>query len=272
MLYKSLRKNCVRVNGRHIKNGSFMLSEGDILSLYFRDEFFEKDTPEIQSGARLAVVYEDENIIIANKPRGLVVHADDKGTKDTLISRILGYLYERGEYDPSKEQSFVPALCNRLDRNTEGLVIAAKTAAALRIINSKIKSREIKKYYRCITENIPKKSADTLVSYLSRGDKRVSVSAGGSGKEIKTKYRIIASDGKRALLEVELLTGRTHQIRAQLAAIGCPLEGDIKYGARSSKKPYMLCSCKIKFDFKTGAGELGYLGGKTIEIDSGYKL
>lgn len=271
MLYKSLRKNCVRINGKHIKDGAHILKEGDVLALYFRDEFFEKPHAEIYNGGDLNIVYEDENILVVNKPRGLVVHADDKGTEDTLILRILAYLYKSGTYDPSKEQSFTPALCNRIDRNTEGLVIAAKNAAALRIINKKIKNREIRKYYICITEGIPKKSSDTLVSMLSRGDKRVQIS-NSDGKEIRTKYRIIRSDGNRALLEIELLTGRTHQIRAQLAAIGCPLEGDIKYGARRRGKPYSLCSFKIIFDFTSPSGELEYLNGKTIEIDSGYSL
>ena len=271
MLYKSLRKNCVRINGKHVKDGAHILKEGDILALYFRDEFFEKAPAEIHTGGELNVVYEDENILVVNKPRGLVVHADDKGTEDTLISRILGYLYERGLYDPSREQSFTPALCNRLDRNTEGLVIAAKNAAALRIINEKIKSREIKKYYVCITEGVPKKPADTLVSHLSRGDKRVNISDKG-GREILTKYRVLRSEGRRALLEVELLTGRTHQIRAQLAAIGCPLEGDVKYGAKRTGKPYALCSFKIGFAFTSPAGELEYLNGKTIEIETNYKV
>lgn len=274
MLYKSLRKNCVRVNGKHVKDGAYMLREGDALSLYFRDEFFEKEQRTVRTGAPLDVVYEDDNIIIVNKPRGLVVHDDDKGTRDTLIARVLGYLYEHGSYNPEQEQSFAPALCNRLDRNTEGLVIAAKNAAALRTVNEKIRSREIKKYYICITEGVPPKKSGTLVSYLSRLEKRVTVSDTEceNGKEIRTKYRLLQTDGSRSLLEIELLTGRTHQIRAQLASIGCPLEGDAKYGAKNTDVPYRLCSFKLVFDFSSDAGVLNYLRGKTVEIAGGIKL
>lgn len=265
MLYKSLRKNCVRVNGKHVKDGAYMLKEGDELSLYFKDEFFQKEEVHIGENDNIDVVYEDDNIIVVNKSAGLVVHADDKNTGDTLIARIHSYLYKKGLYDPSKEQSFTPALCNRLDRNTSGLVIAAKNATALRIINEKIKEREIKKYYLCITEGVPPKKSDTLTSRLTRDEKKVHLSDDGE-KEIVTKYRILSTDGERALLEIELLTGRTHQIRAQMAHIGCPLEGDVKYGA-SRKDGYKLCSYRLEFDFTSDAGELEYLKGKIIEIE-----
>lgn len=271
MLYKSLRKNCVRINGRHEKDGAHMLCEGDVLSLYFRDEFFEKKKEKIFNYGKIDVVYEDENILIVNKPAGLLVHADADGTADTLIGRIHGYLYQKGEYDPDREQSFTPALCNRIDRNTEGLVIAAKNAPALRIINEKIKRREIKKYYLCITEGIPPKNSDTLIGALTRGDRRVTVGEHGD-KEIQTRYTVLKKNDAHALLEIELLTGRTHQIRAQLAQIGCPLAGDTKYGAARTRGYYQLCSFKIVFDFITDAGEMNYLNGKRITIDPGYAL
>ncbi len=270
MLYKSLRKNCVRVNGKHIKDGAYMLKESDELSLYFRDEFFEKEEVHISENDNIDVVYEDDNILIVNKPAGLVVHADDKNTSDTLIARIHSYLYKKGFYDPSKEQSFTPALCNRIDRNTSGLVIAAKNATALRIINEKIKNREIRKYYLCITEGIPPKKSDTLVSRLTRDEKKVHLSDDGE-KEIVTKYEVLSEYGTCAMLKIELLTGRTHQIRAQMADIGCPLEGDVKYGA-SKGNGYKLCSYRLEFDFLSDAGELEYLKGKAIEINPKYKV
>lgn len=271
MLYKSLRKNCVRINGCHEKNGAHMLCEGDVLYLYFRDEFFEKKKEKIFNYGKIDVVYEDENILIVNKPAGLLVHADADGTTDTLIGRIHGYLYQKGEYDPDREQSFTPALCNRIDRNTEGLVIAAKNAPALRIINEKIKRREIKKYYLCITEGVPPKNSDTLIGALTRGDRRVTVGEHGD-KEIQTRYTVLEKNDAHALLKIELLTGRTHQIRAQLAQIGCPLAGDTKYGATRTREHYRLCSFKIVFDLITDAGEMNYLNGKRITIDPGYVI
>lgn len=269
MLYKSLRKNCVKINGKHIKDGAYVVNEGDELSLYFKDEFFKKKEIKITGDSDIDAVYEDENIIVVNKPAGMLVHDDDKGTEDTLIARIHSYLYKNNEYNPSDEQSFVPALCNRIDRNTSGLVIAAKNAEALRIINEKIRNREIKKFYVCVTDGIPPKKQDTLTSYLSRGDKKVKLS--NSGKEIKTKYSVLKTKGIYALLEIELLTGRTHQIRAQMADIGCPLKGDVKYGA-ASNGIYKLCSYRIKFDFSAASGKMEYLNGKTIEIKPPFEL
>ena len=252
MLYKSLRKNCVRVNGKHIKDGNYVLKEGEELSLYFKDEFFEKPKHKISDNDNISVVYEDGDILIVDKPAGLVVHSDDKGSEDTLIDRVHSYLYKRGEYDPDTEQSFVPALCNRLDQNTSGLVIAAKNAEALRFINQKIKNREIKKLYTCITEGVPSPKSATLTGYLTRGDKKVTVSEKSGDKEICTRYRVISEQGNEAVVEVELLTGRTHQIRAQMASIGCPLAGDVKYGGSRRKGGYCLRCYRLVFEYADG--------------------
>ena len=158
MLYKSLRKNCVRVNGKHIKDGKYMLQNGDVLKLFFKDEFYESKSSFKAGNSDIDVVYEDENIILINKESGVVVHSDDKGTKDTLLERMQSYLYKKGEYNPENEHSFSPSFCNRLDRNTSGIIIGAKNSAALRIINEKIRSREIKKIYLCIVEGHLKKA------------------------------------------------------------------------------------------------------------------
>lgn len=268
MLYKGLRKNCVRVNSKHVRTGDYALCAGDILTLYFKEEFFAKPEKFIPSNSALNIVYEDENILLINKEAGVVVHADDNGTEDTLIRRIQSYLYKKGEYNPENEHSFSPALCNRLDRNTQGIIIAAKNAAALRIINEKIKNREIKKLYLCVAEGHFDGSKE-LRAYLTRGDRIVSVSdaASDGAKEIKTRYRVIASDENASLVEVELLTGRTHQIRAQLAAIGHPLAGDTKYGARKkTENSYKLCSYKLIFGFNSDAGILNYLADKEFSI------
>lgn len=267
MLYKGLRKNCVRVNGKHVKRGDYKLCEGDTLSLYFRDEFFKESEKFVPSVSDLKIVYEDDNLLIINKEAGVVVHADDKGTSDTLISRVRSYLYKKGEYNPENEHSFAPSLANRLDRNTSGIIIAAKNAAALRAVNEKIKSREIRKLYLCVVEGHPKPDG-TLSAYLTRGEKIVSIGQemSPSAKEIRTRYRVIASDRNTSLVEVELLTGRTHQIRAQFADIGHPLVGDVKYGAKKTENRYELCSCKLIFDFTSDAGVLNYMVGREFSV------
>ncbi len=267
LLYKSLRKKCVRVNSKHVTDGAYILKEGDELRLYMNDEFFPQDKKTnipLTSLPFPDIVYEDENIIIADKQSGLVVHSDESKNSDTLINRIQNYLIQKGEFIPSDEHSFTPSLCNRLDKNTSGLIIAAKNATSLRIINEKIKNREIKKYYLCAVEGNPPKS-NILNAYLERKDKYVVVTdyPTENSKPIKTGYRVTEKRDGYSVLEVELFTGRTHQIRAHLSHIGHPLLGDVKYGAKRIKNSYhQLHSYKLKFDFITDASHLEYLGGK----------
>lgn len=278
LMYKFIRTKKIKVNRKRTEQ-SYMLSEGDVVDLFIRDEFF--DSPEKDESAieriepKINVVYEDDNIILVNKRPGVVVHEDDEAKDNTLIMHIKAYLYKKGEYDPRSEQSFAPALCNRIDRNTGGIVIAAKNAAALRIMNEKIKNNEISKFYLCAVHGIPSEPSKTLRAYLFKDsatntvkvyDKKV-----GAAKEIITKYRIISKKGKDALLEIELVTGRTHQIRAHMAHIGHPLIGDGKYGVNKGdrEKGYKyqaLYSYKLRFDFSDGSGELGYLRGRQIEL------
>ena len=266
MLYKSLRKNCVRVNGKHIKDGKYMLQSGDTLKLYFNDEFFPDEHEFEIWESDIDIVYEDENLILINKPQGIVVHSDDRGTEDTLLKRMQSYLYKNGEYNPREEHSFSPAFCNRLDRNTSGIIIGAKNAAALRIINEKIKNREIKKLYLCIVDGYTEKSG-FLSAYLTRGEKKVSVTdtPNENSKLIKTNYTTLASKNGKSLLEVEIETGRTHQIRAQMAHISHPLSGDRKYGSKSGGN-MNLASYKLRFEFTNDAGILNYMNGKEFQI------
>lgn len=271
VLYKGLRKNCVRINGKHVKDGSVFIHAGDVLKLYYSDEFFEDEKNFKPIKSKLDIVYEDENILIINKESGIVVHADDRGTENTLVAQLQSYLFEKGEYKPDAEHSFSPALCSRLDRNTGGLVIAAKNAAALRIINEKIRSREIHKFYLCITEGYPFDKG-TLSGYLTRGNKKVTVSDEETplSKPVKLKYRVIAKKHGLSLTEVELITGRTHQIRAQFAHIGCPLAGDVKYGGSRHENYQELMSCRIEFGFKTDAGILNYLAGSSFSVSADF--
>lgn len=272
LMYKYIRLKRIKVNGKRCEI-STILQEGDLLSLYINDEFFSslKDpvTSFLQAPTALQIVYEDENILLIDKPPGLVVHEDNRQLADSLINRIKHYLYKKGEYCPDSELSFAPALCNRIDRNTGGIVVAAKNAESLRIINEKIQQREIQKYYLCLTEGMIVPQSAELHYYLQKDEStnKVSVSERhlDGYKEIVTLYRVISSDGKHSLAEVELKTGRTHQIRAQMAYIGFPLVGDVKYGAKEKSKYHALYSYKVKFDFKSDAGILNYLQGRTFE-------
>ena len=266
-LYKGLRKDCVRVNGRHVRDGSFMLSEGDELKLFFRDEYYGGDEEVKKTDIAFGIVYEDENIILMDKPRGTVAHADDKNTSGTLVEQLIYYLYKNGGYDPRNEHSFKPALCNRLDRNTSGIVIGAKNAAALRIINEKIRSREVHKLYKCRVEGIMKEPLH-CEGYIVKGDKRVKISdkPAPGAKYAELSARPLSHDADTTEAEVELMTGRTHQIRAQLAAYGYPLVNDKKYSGHGNGK-YELTSYKIRFDFKSDAGIMNYINGKEFELN-----
>ena len=288
LLYKSIRLKKIKVNRKRAE-ASQKLEEGDTVQCFLADEFFEKgkkngfsETPEhtaeqlSRMSAKLDIVYEDENILLVNKPQGLSVHEDESSKSNTLISYIQSYLYSKGEYDPDSELSFAPALCNRIDKNTSGIVIAAKSAAALRIINEKIKLREIRKFYLAAVHGIPEKKEATLRGYLLKDPKTNTVrvydkNPPKAAKEIITKYRVIAKNADSSLVEVELMTGRTHQIRAHMAHIGHPLLGDGKYGVNRldrerGYKYQALCSYKLIFTFETDAEELNYLRGKEFSI------
>ena len=277
LLYKAIRKKDIRLNGKRCEANS-RLQEGDSVFLFLPNDALEIAPPtyEFMHASRaLDIVYEDEHVMLLNKKAGLLVHPDDKEFADTLIFRVQRYLYEKGEYDPTAEQSFAPALVNRIDRNTSGIVIAAKTAAALRILNDKLKNREIEKYYLCIVHGKMPKQTDTLEGYLEKNESQnrvyVSDTAKQGARTIRTRYTVLEQRDDLSLLEIHLLTGRTHQIRAHMASIGHPLLGDGKYGTNALNKgtgfnKQALCSYRLQFDFKTDAGELNYLNGKEFTL------
>ena len=214
--------------------------------------------------------------MLLDKKPGVSVHEDEKGATNTLITHILAYLYQKGEYNPNEENSFAPALCNRIDRNTGGIVIAAKNAESLRIMNEKIKLREIDKFYLAAIHGVPKKKEDTLKGFLKKDEKTKSVTIYDKNpprdaKTIITKYRVLKTKFDSSLVEVELLTGRTHQIRAHFSHIGHPLIGDGKYGINKEDrargyKYQALYSYKLKFSFKGEENALSYLNGKEFRV------
>ncbi len=285
MMYKAIRTKNIKLNGKRCQI-STRIKEGDIITLYVKDDAL-METPvqyDFMSASRsLAIVYEDENILLLNKQVGLLVHPDDKEYRDTLIARVQRYLFEKGEYNPEKENSFTPSLVNRIDRNTCGIVIAAKNAAALRILNEKLREREIRKFYLCIVHGTMQEKEATLEGYLEKNEEENRVyirrRAAAGGRSIRTRYRVLGEKNGFSLLEIELLTGRTHQIRAHLASIGHPLLGDGKYGTNALNKgtgydKQALCSYRLIFDFRPHDGTadaqdclLDYLRGKEFSLD-----
>lgn len=279
LLYKDLRTKKIKLNGKRT-TGNALLTEGDEIRLFIKDEFF--DAPD-ESDARtlgairpkLSVVFEDENLMILNKRPGVLVHEDADGGENTLILHIKAYLYGKGEYDPAAEQSFAPALCNRIDRNTGGMVIAAKNAAALRDMNERIREGEISKFYLAAVHGKMEKREATLCAYLRKDSAKNQVTVHDTpfpgAKKILTRYRVLAEKNGRSLLEVELLTGRTHQIRAHLSHIGHPLLGDGKYGhneddRKMGYKYQALYAYRLRMDFSQKGGVLDYLRGREFRI------
>ncbi len=279
LMQKYIRLKRIKLGGKRVER-NMRLNVGDVLQLYINDEFFE--TPKAEnayltvSAPKLNIVYEDENILLVDKKPGLAVHPHDGAEYGkTLIDHIQAYLYAKREWRPREENSFTPALCNRIDRNTGGIVIAAKNAEALRILNQKIKDREIDKRYLCIVHGTPKPPEGRLEGYLFKDAKEnrvyITKKMQPGAKTAVTFYRTLQSKNGLSLVECELLTGRTHQIRAQMAAAGWPLLGDGKYGKldkRYDRKYQALYSYKLRFAFTTEAGILEYLNGKSFEVAS----
>lgn len=275
---KYIRIKRIKRNGARADRDT-RLEAGDVLQLYINDEFFDKpreDNAFLTVGSpKLNIIYEDDHILLVDKRPGLAVHPHDGAEYGrTLIDHIQAYLYQKREWRPREENSFTPALCNRIDRNTGGIVIAAKTAEALRVMNQKIKDRELDKRYLAIVEGTPKPARGSLKGYLFKDAKKnrvfVSDSPQPGAKSCQTNYVTLASENGLSLVECQLITGRTHQIRAQFAHAGHPLLGDGKYGKldkRFDRTYQALYSYKLAFEFSSDAGQLAYLNGKSFSVE-----
>ena len=282
LVQKMIRLKRIKCNGSAAGRDT-RLCEGDHLQCYLNDEFFEETDSE-QSALylkirtpQLRILYEDENLLLLDKQPGMLVHEDDSERVHTLINHLLAYLYAKHEWDPSDEQSFTPALCNRIDRNTGGIVIAAKNAEALRFLNEKIRRRELTKQYLCICRGEWKPAEGTVSCFLRKDEKKNLVAVYQhpipGGRSAVTKYRTLQTRGDMSLVRVTLLTGRTHQIRASFADRGHPLLGDGRYGDGEWNRKYgesaqALYAYRLRFDFPETDSAFSYLRGKSFTVRS----
>lgn len=278
LLYKYIRKKRIKVN-RHKPEISYRLEEGDIVDLYIADEFFSSATEApsfLQATPAFSVVYEDENLLLADKPPGVAVHTDMHAKSNTLIEQIQCYLYQNGSYHPERELSFAPALCNRLDRGTGGIVIAAKNAEALREMNALIRHRAVTKQYLCAVVGNLSPAQGEFSDYLVKdgAKNRVSVVTEPipGAKQSKTVYRTLCRENNLTLAEVDLLTGRSHQIRVQFAHAGYPLLGDDKYGNRRVNSRYdmhmqALYAYRLTFPFLPAGHIFHNLSERTLSAE-----
>lgn len=270
-IYRNIRKGDIKVNGKKAKE-KYSLIEGDIVEAReLTSEGKKSDFQRIDND--LKVIYEDENILVVEKWPGVLVHSDFHKDSITLTDYVLSYLFDKGEYDPKKEITFTPSPCNRLDRNTSGLVIYGKNYESLKLLNEMIRDRRIKKYYFALVKN--KIKDRTYEAFISKNEdsniSSVSNLEGPDTKEISMNVETIQTCGTFSLIELELITGRSHQLRAHLSYLGNSIIGDNKYGDKKINSffynkygldyQYLYA---YKLVFKDCEGKLEYMNNKTI--------
>lgn len=233
--YKMMRKKNITLNGKKAA-GNEKLEKGDTVKLFLSEEtiegFREKKKRAVHTGAKLDILYEDEQVMLINKPAGMLSQKAEKGDI-SMVEHLISHLLDTGEVTEEMLKTFRPSLCNRLDRNTSGIVAAGKTLQGLQMLSGLFKERTLHKYYLCIVKGVIKEEQDVR-GWLLKNEKtnqvRIFKSETKDARPIHTKYRPLADNGQETLLEIELLTGRTHQIRAHLSYMGHPIFGDPKYG------------------------------------------
>lgn len=270
-LHRYLRENKIKVNGKKLPL-SARLAAGDVVRLYLPGQPAQGDGPAyLAARPYFTPVYEDAQVLVAQKPAGLLVQDEAGAQADTLLNRARRYLYEKGEL--AANAPWLPQLCHRLDTGTSGLVILAKTPAALAQMTELIRTRAVQKEYLCVTLGAPARPQAELRGFLvknaKRGTVRVTATAQRGAKEIITRYETLCKSGALALLRVQLVTGRTHQIRAHLASIGCPVLGDSKYGNTQANRAWhfkyqALCAYSLRFPAMEKESPCAGLSEKTL--------
>jgi len=273
VFFKSFRKRNVRVNGKRV-NRDFRLQAGDVVEIFIPDEYLSPAGNDDRK-AGIEILYEDEHIMVVSKPQGVPVHQDGNREELVLDRYLQSMTAERREGEAPKPG--FPALCHRIDRNTGGLVILAKDDRTLEVMKDKIKRHEIRKFYLACTYGIPAVKEAEYEAYLVKDAEESLVKifdrpVRGSVK-IVTRFRLLKAVYPYALLEVELVTGKTHQIRAHLARLGYPILGDGKYGINSVNrslrlKMQALFHYRLRFEFKKKGTHLDYLDGHEITLPS----
>lgn len=280
-IYKQIRKKNITVNNSKT-NEKYMLAEGDLIKIFFSEETFENlksRKKKVLSRLKLDVVYEDENLLVVNKPAGLLSHSTKGNYKeDNLVDAIIAYLINKGDFIPERGSTFTPAIANRLDRNTSGLIIVGKNYRTLQELNKIQKLSGIEKFYKTVVVGrvVGEKVERAAFEKLENKENQVKIfnSSNEDYKEVITAYKSLKSSKKYSLLEVNLITGRTHQIRAHLAFLKMPVVGDRKYGLASVNKYFQekydlnnqLLHC-YKMIFSKFEGKLEYLNGMSFEVE-----